>query len=226
MRSVNKSIVKTLINGVLIVDLISCSAISTEIHHSNLNVESKMSNSIFLDPVDENQQTIYIQIKNTSTENLANLTAQIKQNLQNGGWVVVNNPTKAHDLLQVNVLQYGQAKNSKEVEKATMSGFGSVVTGALAGVAVGYFAGSTPWGVGIGLGVAAASFAADELVTTKTYSLITDVQVSVRNANALKKYNTRISSMADKVNLKFEEAKPVLVNQLSKEIANIFVENE
>lgn len=186
-----------------------------------------MSNSIFLDPVADSNQTIYVQVKNTSTEDLSNLTASIKQNLQNGGWTVVSNPKNAHDMVQVNVLQFGQAKSPEDVEKATSSGFGSVITGALAGVAVGYLAGSTAWGVGVGVGVAAASLVADEMITNKTYSLITDVQVSVRNKdNSWQKYNTRISSMANKVNLKFEDAKPVLVNQLSKEVANIFIENQ
>ncbi|KAB3425663.1 complement resistance protein TraT, partial [Escherichia coli] len=35
------------------------------------------------------------------------------------------------------------------------------------------------------------------------------------------KYQTRIVSSANKVNLKFEEAKPVLEDQLAKSIANI-----
>ena len=35
------------------------------------------------------------------------------------------------------------------------------------------------------------------------------------------KYQTRVVSNANKVNLKFEEAKPVLEDQLAKSIANI-----
>ena len=219
--------VKISLSGLVLASLISCGAVSTEIHDNKLNVESKMSNSIFLDPVDSNKQTIYVQVKNTSTEDLSNLTSGIKQNLQNGGWTIVSSPSKAQDILQVNVLQFGAAKSPDEVNKATSNGFGSVVTGALAGVAVGYLAGSTAWGVGVGAGVAAASWLADTMITNKTYSIITDVQVTVNNLNKTKKqFNTRISSMANQVNLKFQDAKPVIVNQQAKEIAGIFVEHD
>lgn len=219
-----KSIIKVSVTGALMAQLIACGAVSSEIHNSKLNAESKMSNSIFLDPVDASQQTIYVQVKNSSTESLTSLSSQIKQNLQNGGWTIVTDPKKAHDMVQVNVLQFGAAKSPGDVAKATSDGFGSVMTGALAGVAVGYLAGSTAWGVGVGVGVAAASWLADEMVTNKTYSIITDVQVSVRNPDkSWKKQKTRIASMANQVNLKFEDAKPVIIAQQAKEVAGIFV---
>lgn len=206
----------------------SCAAMSTQIEHKDLNVESKMSNTIFLEPVPQNLQTVYLEVKNTSSESLVSLTTRIKERLRMGGWKVVNDPAQAHDLLQVNVLQFGEAKSPEDVWKSTNSGFGSVMTGALAGVTVGALTHSTEWGVGVGAGVAAASWIADQLVTNKTYSIITDLQVSVRNPDnkTWTKYNTRIASVANKVNLKFVEVKPLLVKQLSKEISGLLVANE
>nr|CBA73471.1 conjugal transfer surface exclusion protein TraS [Arsenophonus nasoniae] len=46
------------------------------------------------------------------------------------------------------------------------------------------------------------------------------MQTSTETTNR-HKYQTRIVSNANKVNLKFEEAKPELENQLAKSIANI-----
>ncbi|EIX7312562.1 complement resistance protein TraT, partial [Escherichia coli] len=46
------------------------------------------------------------------------------------------------------------------------------------------------------------------------------VQTSTSTGNQ-HKYQTRVVSNANKVNLKFEEAKPVLEDQLAKSIANI-----
>lgn len=46
------------------------------------------------------------------------------------------------------------------------------------------------------------------------------VQTSTQTGNQ-HKYQTRIVSSANKVNLKFEEAKPVLEDQLAKSVANI-----
>ena len=222
-----KNVIKASAASILLAyGISSCAATSTAIDHSDLDAESKMSNSIFLDPLDMGDKTIYVQIKNTSTENLSNLTAALKDNLRNGGYEVVNDPHKAHDLLQVNILQYGAAKTPEEVWKSMNSGYGSVMTGALAGIGVGVLSGSAAWGVGVGLGVAAASWIADQMVKDKAYSLITDVQVSVQKPDkSWKRYNTRVASEVDKVNLKFNEAKPVLVEQLSREIAGIFVSN-
>ncbi|PPW21241.1 hypothetical protein C5P10_24960 [Escherichia coli] len=89
--------------------------------------------------------------------------------------------------------------------------------------------------------------AADAMVEDVNYTMITDVQIAERtkatvttdNVAALRqgtsgakiqtstetgnqhKYQTRVVSNANKVNLKFEEAKPVLEDQLAKSIANI-----
>ncbi|EIA3815934.1 hypothetical protein H5T09_26410, partial [Escherichia coli] len=89
--------------------------------------------------------------------------------------------------------------------------------------------------------------AADAMVEDINYTMITDVQIAERttsevrtdNVAALRqgtsgakvqtststgnqhKYQTRVVSNANKVNLKFEEAKPVLEDQLAKSIANI-----
>ncbi|SAE95687.1 Enterobacterial TraT complement resistance protein [Enterobacter cloacae] len=89
--------------------------------------------------------------------------------------------------------------------------------------------------------------AADAMVEDVNYTMVTDLQISERskvavttdNIAALKqgtsgvklqtsteqgnraKYQTRVVSNANKVNLKFEEAKPVLEAQLAKSIAGI-----
>lgn len=224
--------------GAVLISLTSCAAVSNEVNHEKLNVQSDSSKSIFLDPMDENQQTIFVQVKNTTTQNMSGLTSSIKKQLTDGGWTVVRNPATAHDLLQVNVLQFGPAKNSDEVRKAVASGFGSLIVGALAGVGAGYLynnnigneyfyrntGNDVAIGAGVGLGVASASWVANEAIQDKTYSIITDVQLSVRNKdNSWKKYNNRIASMADKVNLKPQEATPVIIQQQAKEIAGIFI---
>ena len=89
--------------------------------------------------------------------------------------------------------------------------------------------------------------AADALVEDVNFTMVTDLQISERskstvttdNIGALRqgnagiklqtsseegnrmKYQTRVVSNANKVNLKFEEAKPVLEAQLAKSVAGI-----
>lgn len=209
--------------SILLIELSGCAAMSAQIHHSELSVESKMSNTIFLNPLNRANNKIYVEVKNTATEDLRYLTREIKANLLANNLNVVNDPKDAHNILQVNVLQFGAAKTSEEVWRSINSGYGSVVTGALTGIGVGVLTGSSSWGVGVGLGVAVASWLADEMVQDRAYSMIIDIQVSEQqNDKSWHKYTTRIATVADKVNLKFAEAKPVIVNQIAKEISGIF----
>ena len=227
MQTVKKVLGLGVISLAVAIGTSSCAAASAQIHHSDLTVESKMSNSIFLNPLDTADKKIYVQVKNTSTETLHDLSRQIKLDLAANGYTVVRDPKLADDLLQVNVLQFGAAKTPEEVWKSMHSGYGSVVTGALAGIGVGVFSGSAAWGVGAALGVAAASWIANEMIQDKAYSMITDVQISVKQADKTwHKHDTRVATVADKVNLKFEEAKPVIVKQIAQEITSIFGPND
>ncbi|EGZ7032796.1 complement resistance protein TraT, partial [Cronobacter sakazakii] len=98
-----------------------------------------------------------------------------------------------------------------------------------------------------GLASGLIGLAADAMVEDINYTMVTDLQISERskadvttnNVAALKqgssgvklqtstvqgkrlKYQTRVVSNANKVNLKFEEAKPVLEAQLAKSVAGI-----
>lgn len=227
--------------------LSGCGAVSSVINHGSLTTESRMSQTIFLDPVAPKDRVIYVQVHDTSGHQV-NLKSALVSALQKQGWRVTRNPMKAHDRLQVNVLQVGQAKNPDAAWASMHAGFNSVLLGGLAGVAAGYAADSAATGLGVGLGVGAVSFLADSFIKDVTYSMITDVQVSVRVRGSVSqqtrshlsqgtqtttvqtyqqkthwmKYRTRIASVADKVNLKFNQAKPALVQHISQQIAGIF----
>ena len=230
------------------VSLSGCSAMSTAIKHHSLQTDSKMSNTIFLDPVPDNEKVVYVQVKNTSTQKMPDLKKAISEKLTASGWTVTNDVSKAYDLLQVNVLQVGKAQDQQAVWQTMQKGYGALALGGLAGVAGGYMTNSVAAGVGIGSVAALGSWVADSLVEDVTYSMITDVQVSVRskdakvtqvtNSNLAQgsqsqtkqvveqktdwiRYRTRIASLADQVNLDFEDAAPKLVQETSKEIAGI-----
>ena len=46
--------------------LSGCAATSTAVAKRNLDVQTKMSDTIFLDPVSPDQRTVYVDVKNTS----------------------------------------------------------------------------------------------------------------------------------------------------------------
>ncbi|MBK2125049.1 complement resistance protein TraT [Fangia hongkongensis] len=227
--------------------LAGCTAIGTAIQHRNLETESKMSQTIFLDPVSQKDKTIYVQVRDTSGQDV-NLKDALIACLKGQGWKVVNDVDQAHDMVQVNVLQVGKAPNQQSVWQSMNSGFGNAILGGFAGVATGLATDSVAAGMGVGAATGAIGWLADQMVKDVTYSMITDIQVSVRvngevtqttkaslaqgsstattqtyhqKTNWLR-YRARIASIADQVNLDFEDAKPTLISETTKEIAGIF----
>ena len=226
--------------------LSGCAAVQTSIEHRNLDVNSKMSNSVFLDPVAPDKKTIFVSVKNTSSQQDLGLAEALKSNLVSQGWKITNDFTKANDRVQVNVLQVGKVKNKQDMYASLSNGFGGGLVGGLAGAAIG---GGTGAVVG-GAAGAAAGWVAGMFVKDVTYSMITDIQVSQKAPNGAVvsndtqstisqgsstqthqryhasghylTYRTRILSYADKVNLDFKDAKGVLAKQMAHEISGIF----
>ena len=72
------SIVKLGLVGVILTVIFSgCTAMSTAIKKRNLDVQTKMSKTIFLEPVSPLKRVIYIDIRNTSDKDL-NIAESIK----------------------------------------------------------------------------------------------------------------------------------------------------
>lgn len=230
-----------------IVLVTSCATTSTMIEHRNLETDTKLSETIFLDPVAPSQKTIYMAVKNTSQETLS-IDKSLKNALEEHGYKVVNNPANAHYMLQANILKVG--KMSEAASKTALGGgYGSALAGAAAGTALGAFSGHTNTMIAGGVAGGLIGLAADSLVKAVNYTMITDVQISERvgkgavheqfnaslqNGTAsgttqtttknsdYQRYRTRVVSNADKVNLSFAKARPALERDLVKTLAGIF----
>jgi hypothetical protein len=238
----------TLLFGCLIVA--ACAATTTAISKRELDVQTRMSDSIFLEPLPPARRTVFIQVKNTSDREDFNIEADVKAAILDRGYQLVENPERAHYMLQANVLQAGKSSVTA-AEDAFSSGFGGALFGAAVG-AVGARAATKDAGsiIGGGLIGAAVESAAGAFVQDVTYSAITDIQVSERatdgevvtetfeqdlgqgssgtrivranSTSSWKRYRTRVMSVANKVNLDFEDAAPQLVAGLTRSIAGVF----
>ncbi|CDZ79397.1 Lipoprotein YlpA precursor [Legionella massiliensis] len=227
--------------------LTSCAATQTALEHSALQVSTKQSETIFLEPVSKAQKTVYVSIKNTSDEDI-NIAPQLKAALSSQGYKIVNNPKSAHYLLQANVLKVGKMSVAAS-QSALGGGYGSALAGTIAGAAAGSLTQSSTGMIAGGLAGGVLGLAADSLVKAVNYTMITDVQISERvgkgavheqfNANLqngsasgtsqiaskrsdYQRYRTRVVSNADKVNLKFADARPALEQGLVKVISGVF----
>lgn len=220
-----------------------CAAGRVAIEKRNLDVQTKMSDTVFLEPVRDDLKTVYVEVRNTSDKDI-NVSDQIKSMVQQHGYRLVTDPDKAHYLLQANILQAGKIDPSA-ASTALSNGFGGAVLGGLAGGAATHRRGGVVAGAVVG---GLAEMVTNSMVKDVTYSLITDLQISERAKGRVreeteshlsqgsqstvhqseetdsnwKKYRTRILSSANKVNLEFEVALPELEKGLIRSISGIF----
>lgn len=227
--------------------LSGCSALSTAVNKRNLEVKTQMSDTVWLDPVASDQKTIFLQIRNT-TDKQIDIENALRTKLEQKGYHVVSTPDSAHYWVKTNVLKLDKM-DLNDAQGFLSSGYGAGLTGgALASLAVAANTSHTQSIIGAGLLGAAAGFVADSLVEDVNYSMITDVQIvektdhnvqTTRTANLKngsssamattlttlenkQRYQTRILSSANQVNLDFEEAEPALIDGLTSSISGVF----
>lgn len=239
-----KKFFKTIIFSLILVfAFVSCSTLHTVVSKRNLDVQTKMSDTIWLEPAAANERTVFVQIRNTSGKNL-NIEQKVINALTAKGYRIVNNPAEAKYWLQANILK---------VDKVNLDGdngsFSDAVLGAgIGGVLGAQRSGGTYTALGWGLAGAAIGTLADALVDDTAYAMVTDilitekttrnVQTSTRNSvkqgnsgtmtstsnssSNMEKYSTRVLSTANQVNLDFKSAIPILEDELGKVVGGIF----
>ncbi len=229
--------------------LIGCAATHTAVSKRKLDVQTKMSETIFLDPVGASKRTIFVQVRNTSDKEALDLASPITDAISAKGYTVTTDPDQAHYLLQANVLHVGEG-NLNDMHDALQQGYGSAIGGAVVGAAAGSLSSNNNGAVIGGLVGAAVATIADAAVKDIVFTAITDIQISERAGNNLsvqektkstlkqgtsgskivtstettnwKRYQTRIVSTANKVNLKFKQAEPELTAGLIRSISGLF----
>lgn len=198
--------------------LSGCAATHVAISKRDLDVQTKMSSTIFLDPVAKNKQTIYLQVRNTSDKPDFRIEDSIRSGITGRGYRIVTDAGQAHYMLQINVLQAGKI-DPAAAQAAFTAGYGGAMTGILVGAAAGGSGRDAATGGVLGGIIETVSGA---FVKDVTYSIITDLQISERQGGGWKRYQTRVLSTANKVNLEFAEAQPNLEKGLIASISGLF----
>lgn len=184
--SINKN--TWILTGIMLFSLVlsGCAALHTSIAKKDLDVQTKMSDSVFLDPVEPDRKIIYLNVRNTSDKTNFDITPTVARALEGKGYRITTNPKEAHYWLQANVLSVDKASPTA-AEAALRAGYGGI-GGAATGAAVGAAAGAAMdgWtGAGIGGLAGAAAFGlvstiADASVKDVTFMAITDVEIAER----------------------------------------------
>jgi uncharacterized membrane protein (Fun14 family) len=226
--------------------LTNCGAIDKSIKHRKLEVQTKMSETIFLDPVSEDKKTVFLQMRNTSDKKDLDIFNEIKSSIECRGYKIVSDVSKAHFMIQANILQVGKSTDEDPFSSLS-SGFGGALVGS---TAASIASGNNGYGSGVAMGGLVGGmigYAVDAAVQVVHYRIITDLQVSEKACGVVvnestdaslsqgrnnlksswneksqwKRYQTRIISVAKKVNLKFEDALPELKRGLVQSISGL-----
>lgn len=236
---------------VAVLPLFGCAAASTAMKYKDLDVQTQMSETIFLDPVAPDKRTIWLDVKNTTDQSVD--LSGLEQALVARGYRVLKSPEAESYRLQVNILYAGKASQAA-IDTWMGAGFGGpILAGAAIGAGIGSTIGRSPGNILTGMGIGGLIFGvgsliADSLVKAVTYTVVTDLQLSERSTipvaqrqtaalaqgsqtvlnqevadtGSWKRYRARVVSTATKVNLEFEEAKPALLNRLIMSLAGLF----
>lgn len=205
---------------------------------NGVTLSTKMSSSIFLQPVAPNDKIIYVSTRNTSTAIGLNFKQELISYLINEGYTITNNPEKANFMLMSNVLYVGKKTKSYTMAGALTGGFGGALIGSRYNSATGVIAGGLVGGL-IGAAIGAA-------FKNKAYIMVVDIQLEQRRkgsymtngtstseglGNSTTTYNAgvknwaiyrdRIVSQAKAINLVFSTAEPLLKKQIAHSIANL-----
>ena len=224
-----------------------CASTGDAISSRKLATSVKMSETIFLEPVEPAQQVVWIKIRNTSDrQGLDAMTIQsiIRGKLEQRGYKVTNSPNKAHYRLQANVLYADHEKKDLTEDGMMVGGFG----GGLAGSTIG--GGRTSKTAGMVGGAVVGSIVGGligSMVQVDKWLLVVDIQISEKvaggvdtssagNARAGKvrktqtasgrsdflNYQTRIVGTAKQTNMDWNVAQPILLNGFANSLAGLF----
>lgn len=204
----------------------------------NVALSTKMSASIFLQPVNPQDKVAYVTTRNTSTATGLNFRNELISELISEGYQVTNNLQKANFMVMTNILYIGLESNNYTLAGALAGGFGGGFIGSrynsgtsmVAGGALGALAG----------GIIGSMF------QSKKYMMVVDIQIEQRQAgtyttsstnasqgtasnvttynSGIKNwaiYRDRIVSQASAMNLNFASAEPLLKQQMAHSIANL-----
>ncbi len=194
----------------------SCTALHTSVKNKDLEVQTQMSETIFLEPVSPEKRTLYVSVRNTSSIDL-NIKAPTIRKLEDSGYRVVNNPDTAHFMIQANVLK---------VTRVDRNGNETVIDGAVSGgVLGGAVSNQSDRAKGAVIG-AVAGIIGNALVDDNIYTLVTDLQVRERSNTTKEwtKHEARVVSTASQVNLEIDSAIPGLEKGLVNALAGVFAD--
>ncbi len=249
MKQIRKAVMVVMAAGI-VAQLIGCSSTMRAIENRNLQVEAKMSDTIFLDPeVLTETPKVFVRVANTSDFQDVDFSDLLRKRLEGMGYTVTRSAREAQYQVTANLLYMGEKKQGMDPDAILRAGFG----GAVVGGTVAAVSGSNLRGAGAAGLVAGAAMAGSEALIggifhVDEYFGVVDIQVreeveggvtgtqvaelqsgmggtvqTTRNIRSDKQeYRTRIVVKAKQTRMDRKEAVAVVTERLASQIAGLF----
>ena len=247
-----KNILRVLFISILAFYLSGCAGISTAISKRNLVVQAKTSTAIFVDAVEREHRTIYVDIRSGVMEfDKRKFKKFVKEQLalSDNGYRIVDSPKKAQFQLNIYVLSLEQASETaadKALKKGYIGGGGIV-----AGAAIGATHSNTGKGAVTGAVIGGlAETIGNAFFADITFMLVADVQIKEKarkgvlirkdtqvstkvsdagtstqrysEAKTRKEYRARIVTTANQSNLELADAQDLMFKKTAYAMAGFF----
>lgn len=219
-----------------------CHAAHTSITKRDLRVHTRMSQTIFIAPLPDNQKIVYLDTHFVGP-NAVGFEHKLANRLRMKGYKVTHDMRLANYIVQSNTIRSGFFEHPGAEDRMLMRGFGGAVTGALIGSAI------TDDSSGAVVGGVIGSLV-NMSVVERHYMMVSDIQISQRISGqmvykwtdlktrkaALRKHmrlhsddshvwersRTRLLSTASRVNLHAAHARRALNQALVNTLASFF----
>lgn len=231
--------------------LTSCAATQTMLSKKDLDVQTRTSTSIFVEPVARPKRTIYLDVRSGVMEfDKREFKKLVREQFTSSdtGYQIIDDPDKAQFRMIAYVLNLEKASPTA-AQQALGQGFqgGAISAGAAAAVATGSGYRGIAGGALVG---GAAELITGSLVKDITYMLVCDIQITEKAADGViirrdsqvdskvsdsgttrqtyseatdrKEYRTRIVTTANQANLKLPAAQPLMFKKTAYAMAGFF----
>jgi hypothetical protein len=203
--------------------LSGCATMRMHMRYGDLTSQTEMRETVFLELRSDLPPTVYL-TESCAADGEISVRPQLDRHLVASGYTLVGAPEEATYVIQVNHVRLVKQELSEDQTLGDAIG-SAFAAGFAAGLAADVLGASSDAVAGIGLVVGAIGFIADSQTKHLAHLLTTDVLVTETvphgDSVVVRHHETQIVSGAAKVNLRRDQALPVLVDGTSRALGRI-----
>ena len=202
---------------------LGCAASRMMVRYGDLDTQTEMSESVFLELHSDLPQTVYVAEASTAGRDLT-IRPSFERGLMESGYTVVDTPNEATYVIQINHLRLEEVELS--ADQTLRDAIGAALTAGAGTALATEILGASGAAGELGLIAGVFGFLLDANTKHVAHTLTTDVLLTERvpaggAEGEFRYHETQVVSGASKVNLDLEDCLPTMINGLSRSLAGM-----